>query len=103
MAIGSYGNADANDRSLHNPLPPAFLANLAESFLAGYVEHLKAHVPEPDGRVIIGAYGSRSKNSPAFDVDKFLRKKGIAVAGGVTVGIENHSFLRKHTLNALPT
>jgi len=40
----------------------------------------------PGGRVIIGAYGSRTKNQPAFDVAGFLQDAGFRVAGGVSVG-----------------
>jgi len=50
-------------------------------YLAEYVERLLARVVAPGGRLIVGAYGSRSQGIPAFDVSGFLRENGFDVAG----------------------
>jgi hypothetical protein len=60
--------------------------NVPKSFLAEYVTRLLIHVAAPGGRVIVGAYGSRTKELPAFDVGAFLTKAGLPVSGGVTIG-----------------
>ena len=60
--------------------------NVPEGFLAEYVQRLLTHYAVTGGSVIIGAYGSRTKNQPAFDVAGFLQDAGFRVAGGVSVG-----------------
>jgi hypothetical protein len=60
--------------------------NVPEDFLAEYVQRLVGRIAAPGGRVIIGAYGSRSKQQPACDVGGFLAESGIHVSGCVTVG-----------------
>jgi hypothetical protein len=55
--------------------------------LADYMRHLLANVVAPGGRLIVGAYGSRTHNRPAFDVANFLTEAGLEVAGAVTVGV----------------
>jgi SAM-dependent methyltransferase len=52
-----------------------------EAFLERYVARLLADVAEPGGRLIVGAYGSRSRGSAPFDVASFLRSAGHRVAG----------------------
>jgi hypothetical protein len=56
------------------------------SYLEDYVRGLLARVVAPGGRLILGAYGSRTRNVPAFDVAAFMRAAGLAVAGQTTVG-----------------
>jgi hypothetical protein len=60
--------------------------NVPTSLLAQYVERLLTHFVSPAGTVIIGAYGSRSKQQPAFDVAAFLADAGFRVASRVTAG-----------------
>lgn len=57
-----------------------------ESFLEEYLRGLLARVVAPGGRLIVGAYGSRTQNRPAFDVAGFMRMVGLAVAGQTTAG-----------------
>lgn len=64
--------------SVHDCVPAAFLE--------AYVERLLAEFVEPQGRLILGAYGSRSGGTPPFDVASFLRSTGLAVAGTAAGG-----------------
>jgi SAM-dependent methyltransferase len=57
-----------------------------ETYLVDYVRGLLARVVAPGGRLILGAYGSRTRNLPAFDVAAFMRTMGLAVVGETTVG-----------------
>ena len=50
-------------------------------YLQEYIERLLGRAVAPGGRLIVGAYGSRSRGVPAFDIEGFLRSEGIAVAG----------------------
>ncbi len=51
------------------------------AYLGEYVERLLAEFVEPGGRLIIGAYGSRSRDIEPFDVASFLQSIGVTVAG----------------------
>lgn len=50
-------------------------------FLEEYVRRLLARMVRPGGRLIVGAYGSRSQNLPPFDISSFLAACGHDVAG----------------------
>ena len=50
-------------------------------YLAEGVGRLLAQVVEPGGRLIIGAYGSRSAGTAPFDIGGFLAAQGFTVAG----------------------
>jgi len=50
-------------------------------YLAEYTSRLLSRAVEPRGRLIIGAYGSKSQNLAPFDVSKFLLDAGFPVAG----------------------
>ncbi|HEU5015224.1 MAG TPA: class I SAM-dependent methyltransferase [Roseiflexaceae bacterium] len=50
-------------------------------YLDAYARRLLADVVAPGGRLIIGAYGSRSRGLPPFDIAAFLQAHGITVAG----------------------
>lgn len=52
-----------------------------DDLLDRYVRHLLDHVVAPGGRLILGAYGSRSAGTPPFDIPGFLAENGFAVAG----------------------
>ncbi len=52
-----------------------------EHYLAEYVHRLFHRAVAPGGRLIVGAYGSRSEDIPPFDVERFLRSAGFVVAG----------------------
>jgi SAM-dependent methyltransferase len=52
-----------------------------EAYLEEYVRRLLSRVIEPGGRLIIGAYGSRSQGYPPFEVAEFLASRGYLVAG----------------------
>jgi len=60
--------------------------NVPEELLASYVQRLLERVVEPGGRLIVGAYGSRSRGTPPFDVAGSLAENGFAVAGRTTGG-----------------
>ncbi len=57
-----------------------------QALLGEYVRRLAAGCVEPGGTLIIGAYGSRSRREPAFDVGRFLRDGGHQLAGSASVG-----------------
>ncbi len=54
--------------------------------LAEYVRRLLDRAVEPGGRLILGAYGSRSRGIAPLDVAAFLREAGYAVAGSTQGG-----------------
>jgi SAM-dependent methyltransferase len=56
------------------------------ALLEEYVSRLASRCVEPGGTLIIGAYGSRSRREPAFDVGRFLRAVGHQAAGSASVG-----------------
>ena len=49
--------------------------------LGEYIERVLARCVAPGGRLILGAYGSRSRKTEAFDVAGFLRAAGFDVVG----------------------
>ena|SRR5688572_32491884 len=51
------------------------------SHLAPFVERLLARMVAPGGRLIVGAYGSRSRGVEPLDIAAALMKLGFAVAG----------------------
>lgn len=55
--------------------------------LGDYVKHLRARVVAPKGRLILGAYGSRSRNEPPARVDELLEGLRYTVAGCAVAGI----------------
>jgi predicted methyltransferase len=59
--------------SLYDCVPPDYLGE--------YVARLLSRVVAPGGRLIIGAYGSRSRGLPPFDIAGFLRSRGFNVVG----------------------
>jgi SAM-dependent methyltransferase len=60
--------------------------NVPESMLAPYAQRLLERVVEPGGRLIVGAYGSRSAGTPPFGIAEFLSQCGFALAGRTTAG-----------------
>jgi hypothetical protein len=56
-----------------------------EGLLARYTRRLLERVVEPGGRLIVGAYGSRTAGKPPFAIADFLAENGFAVAGAVGV------------------
>lgn len=59
--------------ALHDCVPPDYLAE--------YVRRLLARAVAPDGRLIVGAYGSRSRQLAPPDVAALLRSAGFTVSG----------------------
>lgn len=55
-------------------------------YLAEYVERLVNDYVEPGGRLIVGAYGSRSRAVEPFDVASFLASMGLRVSGASSGG-----------------
>jgi hypothetical protein len=64
--------------TLYDCVPPDLLAQ--------YIRRLLQRTVSPGGRLIIGAYGSRSRGYAPFDVAGFLDRAGFAVAGTTTGG-----------------
>jgi hypothetical protein len=60
--------------------------NVPLTHLTDYIRHLVANVVASRGRLIVGAYGSRTRNQPAFDVAAFMATVGVEVEGAVEVG-----------------
>ncbi|HLK60137.1 MAG TPA: methyltransferase domain-containing protein [Chthonomonadaceae bacterium] len=52
-----------------------------ESHFAEYVRRLLARMAAPGGRLIVGAYGSRSRQTPPFDIEGALQAAGFSIAG----------------------
>jgi SAM-dependent methyltransferase len=50
-------------------------------YLGEYVERLLDRAVAPGGRLIVGAYGSRSRGLEPFDVTAFLRSRGYRIVG----------------------
>ncbi|MCA9782611.1 MAG: class I SAM-dependent methyltransferase [Candidatus Cloacimonetes bacterium] len=46
-----------------------------------YLKRLLRRAVTPGGRLIVGAYGSRSRQRAPFPIDQFLRDHGLAVLG----------------------
>ena len=59
--------------ALYDSVPPDYLAE--------YVQRLLARCVVPGGRLILGAYGSRSRHLPPFDLAAFLCAARHTVAG----------------------
>jgi len=57
-----------------------------EAWLAEFVARLIERYVEPGGRLILGAYGNRSRKEWPFDVAQFLDSTGHRVAGTATGG-----------------
>lgn len=57
-----------------------------EAYLGAYVGRLLDRFVAPGGRLILGAYGSRSRGTPPFDVAAFLGEMGLDVAGSTAAG-----------------
>ncbi|MDP8240237.1 MAG: class I SAM-dependent methyltransferase [Candidatus Hatepunaea meridiana] len=57
-----------------------------EDFFEEYIRRLLTGYVESGGTLIIGAYGSTSKNEPARDIGKDLRSIGFSVAGTAYCG-----------------
>jgi SAM-dependent methyltransferase len=51
------------------------------SYLAEYVRRLLDRVVAPRGRLIIGAYGSRSDQRPPFPIAEYLAERSFVVVG----------------------
>jgi len=52
-----------------------------ESSLREYVVRLVDRAVEPDGRLIVGSYGSRSRGEPPLDIATILESFGVHVMG----------------------
>jgi len=52
-----------------------------KEYLEEYIYRLLRRVVSPTGRLIIGAYGSRSGNFPPFDIASYLTSIGFGVTG----------------------
>lgn len=63
---------------LHDCVPGSHLARMTARLLDEFVE--------PEGRVILGAYGSGSRGLPPFDIAEFLTAEGFEVAGTASGG-----------------
>jgi len=52
-------------------------------YLTEYVRQLLGNVVAAGGRLIVGAYGSRTRHEPAFDVMGSMKNAGFSVAGSL--------------------
>jgi SAM-dependent methyltransferase len=64
--------------TLHDAVP--------RDYLGDYLKRLLEEVVAPGGRLIVGAYGSRSRGLAAFHVAQFMRELQMSVAGQTTGG-----------------
>ena len=58
-----------------------------QNFLEEYIYRLSSRVVSNNGRLIFGAYGSRSENKPPFDLKTFLESRNIPAAGFARGGV----------------
>ena len=58
-----------------------------EHYLEEFVRRLLARCVAPCGRLILGAYGNRSRNREPFDVESFLSAAGYRVSGTAGGGV----------------
>ncbi|MCI0438996.1 MAG: class I SAM-dependent methyltransferase [Chloroflexi bacterium] len=63
---------------LYDCVPPNYLADWLNRSLESIVA--------PGGRLIVGAYGSRSRGIPPFDIAGFIEAMGLEMAGASTGG-----------------
>src|SRR5205823_341391 len=61
--------------------------NVPVGYLAEYINMLLYRVVAPNGRLILGSYGSRSRSVPPFDIAEFIRSNGYQVAGRSSGGV----------------
>jgi hypothetical protein len=54
--------------------------------MGAFVEQLMQNVVAPGGRLILGAYGSRSRREPPAPIDVLLADSNYEVAGSATAG-----------------
>ncbi|MFN8495074.1 MAG: class I SAM-dependent methyltransferase [Caldilineaceae bacterium] len=59
----------------------ALYDSVPEDYLGEYVRRLLTRMVAPGGRLIIGAYGSRSRQLAPFNVATFLQAAGFGLAG----------------------
>jgi SAM-dependent methyltransferase len=59
---------------------------VANAALGAFAEQLMDNVVAPGGRLILGAYGSRSRREPPAPIDAMLTDMGYAVAGSTQAG-----------------
>ncbi len=52
-----------------------------EGFREEYLRRLMQRAVKPGGKLIVGAYGSRSRALPPFDVARLLKDSGLPVSG----------------------
>lgn len=57
-----------------------------EDYLTEFVRRLIGRCVSPVGRLILGAYGSLSRNQQPFDLETFLRSAGYQVSGTASGG-----------------
>ncbi|HUT57793.1 MAG TPA: class I SAM-dependent methyltransferase [Phycisphaerae bacterium] len=57
-----------------------------QAYLGRYCRRLLARAVAPGGRLIVGAYGSRSRGIPPVQVGELLTSLGFGVAGGASGG-----------------
>jgi SAM-dependent methyltransferase len=57
-----------------------------KDYLAEYATRMLDLFVAPGGRLIVGAYGSRSRGTPPFDVAAFLEDIGLTLAGSTVAG-----------------
>jgi SAM-dependent methyltransferase len=55
-------------------------------YFGAYVERLLQKVAAPDGLLVIGSYGNRSRGEPAAPIDAHLASLGLTVLGAAAVG-----------------
>jgi SAM-dependent methyltransferase len=60
--------------------------NVPLDYLAEYIRQLLGNVVAAGGRLVVGAYGSRTRHEAAFDVAEFMNRAGFSVAGSVSAG-----------------
>lgn len=59
----------------------AVIDSVPEPYMDEFAQRLHARTVEPGGRLVVGHYGSRSRETPPLPVAEILESAGLAVAG----------------------
>jgi len=57
-----------------------------ENFLEEYIYRLYDRFVAPGGRLILGAYGSKSRRTPPYDIAEFIKFMELQISGKAVVG-----------------
>jgi len=71
-----------------------------EDYLTEFIRRLIARCVAPGGRLVLGAYGSLSREEEPFDVVTFLRSAGYRVSGAASAPVARFGWVDKSWIDA---